>query len=68
MQANRTVEHIEALLRVAKQAGYDTFVSPHYYYPTDDGWQFGGTVEKMMHEIHMFSRKGALTTDRNNFV
>jgi len=63
VQANRTVEHIEALLRVAKQAGYDTFVSPHYYYPTDDGWQFGGTVEKMMHEIHMFSRAGALTTD-----
>lgn len=63
VQANRTVEHIEALLRAAKQAGYDTFVSPHYYYPTDEGWQFGGTVEKMMHEIHMFNRKGALTTE-----
>ena len=33
------------------------------YYPTDRGWLFGGTVEKMMHEIHMFGRKGALTTE-----
>jgi hypothetical protein len=38
-------------------------VSPHYYYPTDRGWQFGGTVENMMHEIHMFDRAGALSLD-----
>ena len=58
-----TVEHIEQLLKTAKDKGYDVFISPHYYYPTDRGWQFGGTVEKMMHEIGMFDRKGALTTD-----
>lgn len=39
------------------------FVSPHYYYPTDDGWKFGGTVENMMHQIHMFDRRGPLTLD-----
>ena len=55
---NGTVEHIEALLKAAKERGYDVFVSPHYYYPSDSGWQFGGTVENMMHEIHMFDRKG----------
>ena len=38
------------------------FVSPHYYYPTDQGWKFGGAVETMMHGISMFSRQGALTT------
>jgi nicotinamidase-related amidase len=39
------------------------FISPHYYYPTDGEWQFGGTVETMMHEIDMFARRGALTLE-----
>ena len=60
---NDTVAHIEQLFKAAKDKGYDVFISPHYYYPTDKGWQFGGTVENMMHEINMFSRKGALTTE-----
>ena len=60
---NNTVAHIEQLFKAAKDKGYDVFISPHYYYPTDKGWQFGGTVENMMHEINMFSRKGALTTE-----
>jgi len=59
---NRTVEHLVELLQVAKANGIPVFVSPHYYYPTDKAWQFGGTVEKMMHEINMFDRKGPLTT------
>ncbi len=63
VKENGTVEHIEQLLRAAKERGYDVFVSPHYYYPTDKGWKFGGTVEKMMKEIGMFGRQGALTTD-----
>lgn len=60
---NRTVENLTALLQAAKSAGVPVFVSPHYYYPTDDGWQFGGTVERMMHDIGMFARKGSLTVD-----
>jgi nicotinamidase-related amidase len=60
---NGTVEHIQALLEAAKGASYDVFISPHYYFPTDGGWKFGGTVENMMHDISMFNRKGALTTD-----
>ena len=63
VEANGTVGHIEQLFRAAKEHGYDVFISPHYYYPTDRGWRFGGTVEKMMHEISMFDRKGALTTE-----
>lgn len=61
--ANNTVEHIESLLKAAKKNGIPVYVSPHYYYPTDDGWQFGGAVETMMHGIHMFSRQGALTME-----
>ncbi len=63
VEANGTVGHIEDLFKAAKSKDYNVFISPHYYYPTDRGWQFGGTVENMMHEINMFDRKGALTTD-----
>ena len=45
--ANHTVENIEALMRVAKENDLPVFVSPHYYYPTDHGWKFGGAVEQM---------------------
>ncbi len=61
--ANGTVEHIEQLLKAAKQTGLPVFVSPHYYYPSDHAWQFGGAVETMMHAINMFDRRGALTVD-----
>ena len=63
VRENKTVEHIEALFKTAKANGYDVFISPHYYYPTDQGWRFGGTVEKMMHEIRMFNRGGILNLD-----
>ncbi len=63
VEENNTVEHIGQLFQAAQDKGYDVFISPHYYFPTDRGWQFGGTVEKMMHDINMFDRKGALTTD-----
>ena len=63
VEENGTVEHIEQLIRAAKASGIDVFISPHWYYPTDGGWQFGGTIENLMHEINMFSREGALTTE-----
>ena len=63
VQENNTVANIGKLFAAAKESGYEVFVSPHYYYPADHGWKFGGTVEKMMHEIGMFDRKGALTLD-----
>lgn len=61
--ANRTVEHIGQLFKAAKANGYDVFISPHYYYPSDKGWRSGGAVEAMMHETNMFGRKGALSLD-----
>lgn len=51
VKENGTVEHIGELLKAGKQRGYDIFICPHYDYPTDRGWQVGGAVEKMMHEI-----------------
>ena len=58
---NNTVENIESLMKAAKAAGMPLFISPHYYYPTDHGWQFEGALEKLMHNIGMFDRKGALS-------
>jgi nicotinamidase-related amidase len=51
------------LLKTAKANGFEVFVSPHYYYPTDRGWKFGGTIENVMHEIKMFDRTSALNLE-----
>lgn len=59
---NNTVANIESLFKAAKANDIPVFISPHYYYPTDHGWQFEGALEKLMHNIGMFDRKGALTT------
>ncbi|MBW2572267.1 MAG: cysteine hydrolase [Deltaproteobacteria bacterium] len=63
VRENRTVENIESLIKTAKENGISVFISPHYYYPTDHSWKFGGTVENMMHEIKMFDRSGPLNLD-----
>jgi nicotinamidase-related amidase len=60
---NNTVGNIEKLFKAAKDNGFEVFISPHYYFPTDKGWKFGGTVENLMHEINMFNRSGALTME-----
>jgi nicotinamidase-related amidase len=60
---NNTISNIETLFKVAKKNGFEVFISPHYYYPTDHGWKFGGTVEKIMHQINMFGRSNALSLE-----
>lgn len=57
---NGTVDNIERLMRAAKAAGLPVFVSPHYYFPHDHRWRFEGTLERLMHDIHMFDRPGPL--------
>jgi nicotinamidase-related amidase len=63
VQHHNTVENIERLFKTAKDHDLVVAVSPHYYYPTDHGWRFEGALEKLMHKIGMFDRKGALTTE-----
>jgi len=58
-----TVENIERLFIAAKKAGIPVVISPHFYYPTDHGWQFEGALEKVMHDIGMFDRPSAFTMD-----
>lgn len=58
--ANNTVANIETLFKAAKDSRMPVFVSPHYYFPHDHGWQFEGALEKLMHTIGMFDRSGPL--------
>ncbi len=60
---NRTVQNIETLFRQAQKAELPVFVSPHYYYPTDKGWQFEGALETLMHGIGMFDRHSPLSLE-----
>ncbi|MGD8641389.1 MAG: cysteine hydrolase [Gammaproteobacteria bacterium] len=63
VEANNTVANIDMLFKTAKAEGIAVFVSPHYYYPHDHGWKFEGALEKLMHNIGMFDRKGPLNVD-----
>lgn len=63
VEANNTVDNIDTLFKTAKARGIPVFVSPHYYYPHDHGWKFEGALEKLMHNIGMFDRKGALNVE-----
>lgn len=60
---NKTVENIERLLQAAKQHGFEVFISPHYFFPTDRGWKFNGPLETSEHENKMFARRGVLNLD-----
>ena len=61
--ANNTVKNIESLLKTAKKNGFQVFISPHYYFPTDHGWKFEGALENLMHKVGMFDREGPLTME-----
>jgi nicotinamidase-related amidase len=60
---NHTVENLESLFKVAKEKNITVFVSPHYYYPHDHGWEIEGALEKLMHNIKMFDRKDQLSVE-----
>jgi nicotinamidase-related amidase len=60
---NKTIEHIEELFKAARENNIPIFISPHYYFPTDHNWKFKGTLEKAMHNIKMFDRKGPINLE-----
>ena len=57
VQENNTVDNLEALFKWAQENDVLVFVSPHYYYPHDHGWEIEGVLEALMHKIGMFDRK-----------
>ncbi|MGH6940322.1 cysteine hydrolase [Hypericibacter sp.] len=58
---NHTVENMERIFKAAKAKGYEVFISPHYFYPTDNGWKFNGPLESDEFRTHTFARSGPLT-------
>ncbi len=63
VQENNTVDNLESLFQWAKENDVRVFVSPHYYYPHDHGWEIEGVLEALMHKIGMFDRKDPLSLD-----
>ncbi len=63
VKENNTVENLARLFTAAKEQDFGVFISPHYLYPADQAWQFGGAVEKMMLESKEFFRPDPLGLD-----
>jgi nicotinamidase-related amidase len=63
IQENNTIENMERIFTAAKAYGFEVFISPHYFYPTDAGWKFNGPLETDETANGMFARTGILTLD-----
>lgn len=63
LRENNTVENMERIFEAAKANGFEVFISPHYFYPTDKGWKFNGPLETDEAESGMFARRGVLNLD-----
>jgi nicotinamidase-related amidase len=61
IKENNTIQNLARLFKTAKEQQYGVFISPHYLYPTDQAWQFGGAVEKLMLEGKEFWRPDPLS-------
>ena len=57
---NKTRENMERIFKSAKANGYDVFISPHYFYPTDSGWKCNGPLESEEFRTHTFARTSPL--------
>ncbi len=64
VKENHTIENLAQLFETASQQDFGVFVSPHYLYPHDQAWQFGGPNEKLMLSTKEFFRVDPLSLDR----
>jgi nicotinamidase-related amidase len=60
---NRTVENMERIFAAAKAKGYEVFISPHYFYPTDSTWKINGPLEADEFHTRTFLRTGPLSLE-----
>jgi hypothetical protein len=59
----QTVQNLSRLFKASKQAGITAAISPHYYYPYDHTWKFGGPLDLFQHKLGVFDRRGPLTLE-----
>jgi nicotinamidase-related amidase len=60
IRENNTVENLARLFSAALGHDFGVFISPHYLYPHDQQWQYGGMVEHMMLDSKEFFRPDPL--------
>lgn len=63
VRENNTVENLDLLFKAAIDRDYQVFISPHYLYPHDQAWRFGGAVEMSMLTEKEFFRPDPLDVD-----
>jgi nicotinamidase-related amidase len=63
LKENNTVENIERIFKAAKAHGFEVFISPHYFFPEDQGWKFNDPLETIEATEGLFARKGRLNVD-----
>jgi nicotinamidase-related amidase len=63
LHENNTIENMERIFKAAKAQGFEVFISPHYFFPTDKGWKFNGPLETDEATSGLFARKGRLSLD-----
>ena len=61
VKENNTVENLARLFGAAKEQEFEVVVSPHFLYPYDQRWQYGGLVEHMMLDDREFFRPDPLS-------
>jgi nicotinamidase-related amidase len=63
VKENGTVENLARLFQAAKEHDFEVFISPHYLFPFDQKWQFGGMVEHVMLDDKEFYRPDPLSLE-----
>jgi nicotinamidase-related amidase len=63
LEENDTIGNMERIFKVAKTQGFEVFISPHYFYPTDKGWRFNGPLESDEAISGFFARRGILNLE-----
>ncbi len=59
---HNTVGNLTRLFQAAKKAAIPVAISPHYYFPYDAEWKYGGAGETVMHH-GWFARKDPLSVE-----
>src|SRR5271156_5160415 len=63
LKENNTIENMERIFKAAKAHNFEVFISPHYFFPTDNGWKFNGALEANEVAEGDFARKGILNLE-----
>ncbi|MBZ9731651.1 hypothetical protein LB467_18360 [Salegentibacter sp. JZCK2] len=48
---------MDMVFSLAQENNLKVFISPHYFFPTDQGWKFGGSLEKFMQSKGMWIKE-----------